>query len=341
MLNVIWFALWGLLWAVYFMLDGFDFGVGILHPFIAKDDIERRMVINTIGPVWDGNEVWLITAGGATFAAFPTTYAYMFSYLYTPLFLILASLILRGVSFEFRGKIESESWKKFWDFIIFLFSLIPAILFGVAFGNIFEGLPFDANGYHGTLFTLLNPYGLLTGVFFMLLFLEHGALWLSFKASNSVAERAKSTAQKTWPLLLIVAVPFLIYTKFATKLYNNYINHPVWFIVPAIAVISLLLIKVFMKTSYAKAFIASCATIVTTVFTGIIGLYPNLIPSSINPAYNLTIFNSSSSQYTLKVMLIVAVIFVPIVIAYQFWAHMLFKEAIKKEDLEDKEVETY
>ncbi len=341
MLNTIWFALWGLLWAVYFMLDGYDFGVGILHPFIAKDDLERRMVINTIGPVWDGNEVWLITAGGATFAAFPTTYAYMFSYLYTPLFLILASLILRGVSFEFRGKIESEGWKKFWDFVIFLFSLIPAVLFGVAFGNIFEGLPFDASGYHGTLFTLLNPYGLLTGIFFLLMFLEHGALWLSFKASNSVAERAQATAKKIWPILLIVAVIFLIYTKFATNLYNNYFNHPIWFIVPLIAVISLLLMRVFMNSSFVKAFFASCVMIVTVVFTGVIGLYPNLIPSSIDPSYNLTIFNSSSSQYTLKVMLIVAVIFVPIVIAYQIWANLLFKDAIKKEDLEDKEVETY
>ncbi|WP_035589123.1 cytochrome d ubiquinol oxidase subunit II [Hippea jasoniae] len=342
MLNTIWFALWGLLWAVYFALDGFDFGAGILHPFVAKDDLQRRMVINTIGPVWDGNEVWLITAGGATFAAFPTTYAYMFSYLYTPLFLILASLILRGVSFEFRGKIESEGWKKFWDAVIFLFSFLPALLFGVAFGNIFEGLPMDANGYHGTLFSLLNPYGLLTGIFFVLMFLEHGALWLSFKASNSVAENSRSVAKKIWPLLLIVAVLFLIYTKFATHLYDNYFAHPVWFIVPAIAVLSLLLIRVFIsKESYAKAFFASLVEIITVVFTGIVGLYPNLIPSSIDPQYNLTIFNSSSSQYTLKVMLIVAVIFVPIVIAYQIWAHLLFKNAITKEDLTDEEVETY
>ncbi|AEA34515.1 cytochrome d ubiquinol oxidase subunit II [Hippea maritima] len=341
MLNTIWFALWGLLWAVYFMLDGFDFGAGILHPFVAKNDTERRMVINTVGPVWDGNEVWLITAGGATFAAFPTTYAYMFSYLYTPLFLILMSLILRGVSFEFRGKIHSESWKKLWDFVIFLFSFLPALLFGVAFGNIFEGLPMDASGYHGTLISLLNPYGLLTGILFVLLFLEHGALWLSIKASDDVAERAKSAASKTWPILLIVAVVFLIYTKFATHLYDNYLKNPVWLVVPAVAVLGLLMIKAWMKNSYVKAFFASCITILGVVFTGIIGLYPSLIPSNIDPKYNLTIFNSSSSPYTLKIMLIVAAVFVPIVIAYQIWAHLLFKKPIEEKDLNDPEVETY
>ncbi len=341
MLNTIWFALWGLLWAVYFMLDGFDFGAGILHPFIAKNDIERRVVINTLGPVWDGNEVWLVTAGGATFAAFPITYAYMFSYLYTPLFFILFSLILRGVSFEFRGKIQSEGWAKFWDFIIFLFSFLPALLFGVAFGNIFEGLPMDASGYHGTLFTLLNPYGLLTGIFFVLLFLEHGALWLAIKSTGNVSERAKSVASKTWVVLLIVAVLFLIYTKFATVLYDNYFSNPVWFIVPLIAVASLFMIKVFMKSSYIKSFYASCLTILSVVFTGIVGLYPNLIPSSIDKAYSLTAFNSSSGPYTLKIMLIVVIIFVPIVIAYQIWTYKIFSKPLAEEDLHDKEVETY
>ena len=341
MLNTIWFAIWGLLWAVYFMLDGFDFGAGILHPFIAKSDTERRMVINTLGPVWDGNEVWLVTAGGVTFAAFPTTYAYMFSYLYTPLFFILFSLILRGVSFEFRGKIQSAGWAKLWDFVIFLFSFLPALLFGVAFGNIFEGLPMDAAGYHGTLIKLLNPYGLLTGIFFVLLFIEHGALWVAIKSTGTVSDRARSAASKIWIILLIVAVLFLIYTKFATLLYSNYFSNPVWFIVPLIAVISLLMIKVFMKSSYIKSFYASCLTILSVVFTGIVGLYPNLIPSSINKAYSLTAFNSSSGPYTLKAMLIVVVIFVPIVIAYQIWSYKVFSKPLSEEDMHDTEVETY
>ncbi|BAI81078.1 cytochrome bd oxidase subunit II [Deferribacter desulfuricans SSM1] len=339
--QIIWFALWGLLWAVYFMLDGFDFGAGILHPFLGKSDEEKRMIINTLGPVWDGNEVWLITAGGATFAAFPTTYAYMFSYLYTPLLIILFALIFRGVAFEFRGKGKSEQWKKLWDVAIFAGSLIPTILFGVAFGNIFQGLPIDANGYHGSLAYLLNPYGILTGLFFLLLFLEHGALWLAIKTTGELPIRAKSVAKKVWPLLVAVAVIFLIFSAFKTHLYDNYLKNLVWFIVPIIAVIALLAIFFFTEKSPVKAFFASCITILAVVFTGIIGLYPNLIPSSIDPKYSLTAFNSSSSPYTLKIMTIVVIIFVPIVLLYQIWTYKIFKDPVTPEEINDPEVETY
>src|SRR5512143_580760 len=157
--QVIWFVLWGVLWAVYFMLDGFVLGTGMLHHFLGRDEGGKRVLINAVGPVWDGNEVWLITAGGATFAAFPTTYALMFSYLYTALLLVLFSLIFRGVSMEFRGLGSTENWKKNWDNTLIVSSFLPSLLFGVAFGNIFQGLPMDAAGYHGNLFTLLNPYG--------------------------------------------------------------------------------------------------------------------------------------------------------------------------------------
>lgn len=339
--QVIWFILWGVLWAVYFMLDGFDFGAGILHRFIGKTDEEKRVVINTLGPVWDGNEVWLITAGGATFAAFPTTYALMFSYLYTPLLIILFALIFRGVAFEFRGKVESETWKRGWDFAITIGSFVPALLFGVAFGNIFQGIPMDAKGYHGTLFTLLNPYGLLTGLFFVLLFIVHGALWLSIKTEGDINKRAKGVADKGWYPLLIIAVIFLIYTAFATNLYRNFIENPVWFIVPALGVLSLLGIKAFLlKGDYLKAFYSSCITILMITFTGIIGLYPNLIPSSISPEFNLTIFNSSSSPYTLKIMTIVAIMFVPIVIAYQIWIYRIFRHKISADEI-SKDREAY
>jgi cytochrome d ubiquinol oxidase subunit II len=339
--QIIWFGLWGLLWAVYFMLDGFDFGAGILHPFIAKNDTERRIVINTVGPVWDGNEVWLITAGGATFAAFPTTYAYMFSYLYTPLLIILFALIFRGVAFEFRSKNESAGWRKSWDFVIFAGSLIPALLFGVAFGNIFQGLPIDEAGYHGNLFTLLNPYGILTGLLFVTLFLVHGALWLSFKTTGELSERAKVLAKKIWFVLLIIAVLFLVFTWFATNLYDNFFAAPLGFVIPVVGVISLIFTYVFMKTSYVKAFYASCVTILMIVFTGIYGLFPNLIPSSLDPAYSLTAVNSSSSQYTLKIMTVVVAVFVPIVIAYQIWAYKIFSSPVTPEDIEDEEVEAY
>lgn len=325
--QIIWFILWGVLWAVYFMLDGFDFGAGILYRFLARDEKEKRMISQTVGPVWNGNEVWLLTAGGATFAAFPTTYALMFSYLYSALLLVLFSLILRGVAWEFRGKGDSSGWKKGWDMGIFLGSLLPALLFGVAFGNIFQGLPMDAAGYHGSLLSLLNPYGLLTGVLFVLLFLVHGALYLSLKTADSLGERAGRAAQTLWYPLVAVAVAFLAATYVATDLYENYLRNLALAVVPVLAVVSLLAIKFFAsKGRYARAFAASCLTTVMVTFTGVIGLFPNLIPSSISPEHSLTIFNSSSSVYTLKIMTVVALVFVPIVIAYQIWMYRVFRQ---------------
>ncbi|MEW6586910.1 MAG: cytochrome d ubiquinol oxidase subunit II [Nitrospirota bacterium] len=337
--QIIWFILWGILWAVYFSVDGFDFGAGILQPFLGRDEGEKRTIINTIGPVWNGNEVWLLTAGGATFAAFPTTYAVMFSNLYSALLLILFALIFRGVALEFRGKVESPSWRKAWDAAIFLGSFLPALLFGVAFGNIFQGLPIDAAGYHGTLFTLLNPYGLLTGVFFVLLFLQHGSLWLSIKTGGDLSERAGRLAKIIWLPLLVVAVAFLAYTYFATGLYGNYFSNPVWFVMPLVAVLSLVGIRLFaFRGNYLMAFYASFATILTVTLTGVIGLYPNLIPSGLDQNYSLTIFNSSSSIYTLKIMTVVALIFVPIVIAYQIWVYRVFRRRLDvHEVLADKE----
>ncbi|MDA8325046.1 MAG: cytochrome d ubiquinol oxidase subunit II [Nitrospiraceae bacterium] len=324
--QVIWFILWSVLWAVYFMLDGFDLGAGMLYPFITAKEDEKRAVLNSIGPVWGGNEVWLLTAGGATFAAFPATYALMFSYLYSALLLLLFSLLLRGVAVEFRGKAEGAGWKRGWDLGLFLGSLLPALLLGVAFGNIFLGLPMDAEGYHGGLLSLLNPYGLLTGILFVLLFLVHGALWISVKTSGELEKRAIKTANGTWYALLIIAVLFLVYTAFATKLYANYLKAPVLLALPALAVLSLLAVKFFsIKGKYLKAFFASCLTILMVTFTGVAGLFPDLIPSSISPAHSLTIFNSSSSVYTLKIMTVVAVVFVPIVILYQAWAYRIFR----------------
>jgi cytochrome d ubiquinol oxidase subunit II len=332
--QIIWFILWAILWAVYFMLDGFDLGVGILQRFLGRNEAERGAIIRTIGPVWDGNEVWLLTAGGATFAAFPTTYALMFSYLYTALLLILFSLIVRGVSVELRGKEEGAIWRSRWDSALLVGSFLPALLFGVAFGNIFQGLPMDADGYHGSFFTLLNPYGLLTGVFFVLLFIMHGALWISFKTMGELSGRASSLANKVWYPLLAVAVLFLIYTKFATNLYSNFVDAPVLFAMPLLAVVALLGIKIFAaKGALLKAFVSSCVTILTVTFTGVIGLFPNLIPSNIDPRYSLTIFNSSSSQYTLKIMTVVALVFVPIVIAYQAWNYRVFRKKIDPSEM--------
>ena len=337
--QIIWFVLWGVLWAAYFMTDGFDLGIGILYPFLGKTDGEKRTIINTIGPVWDGNEVWLVTAGGATFAAFPAVYASMFSYLYTALLIILFALILRGVAFEFRGKGSSETWKKGWDRAIFLGSLIPSLLFGVAFGNIFQGLPMDGAGYHGSLLTLLNPYGLLTGLLFVLLFTVHGALWTAMKTLGSLSAHAVVFAKKSWYALVLVAVLFLINTAFQTKLYDNYFAHPLWFAVPLLAVASLPAVRLFLvRNQYFSAFLSSCVTIVMITLTGVIGLYPNLIPSSLDPAYSLTIFNASSSVYTLKIMTVVALLFMPVVIAYQIWVYRVFRgKLVIEEVLKDRE----
>jgi len=333
-LQILWFVLWGVLWAVYFMLDGFVVGLQMISPGIAKTDTEKRVLINTVGPVWDGNEVWLITAGGATFAAFPGTYASMFSYLYTALLLLLFALIVRGVSFEFRGKVDNPFWKGSWDKAIAITGFLIALLFGVAFGNIFQGLPMDGAGYHGTFFSLLNPYGLLTGVLFLALFAMHGALYVSVKTKGELCARAERWANVLWVAVLLLAVAFLVYSKIGTKLLDNYFHTPILLIIPFVAVASLVAIKLFMtRNSWYKAFAASCVTVLFIVFTGVAGLFPNLIPSSIDPAWSLTIFNTSSSQYTLKIMTVVALIFVPIVICYKIWVYRIFRARVTEDDV--------
>ncbi len=339
MLETIWFLLWGVLWAVYFMLDGFDLGLGTLAPFLAKSDMDRRVAYNSMGPFWDGNEVWLITAGGVTFAAFPTTYAVMFSALYTPLLLLLFALILRAVAQEFRSKVDNLAWRKLWDLCHFLGSFVPALLLGVAFANIFQGIPIDAEGdFHGNLFTLLNPYGLLGGILFVLLFLVHGAIWLAIKAEPPLEDRAGKAAGRIWWVLLIVAVVFLGATWFATSLYANYLTYPVLLLIPLITVLALLVVRLFIaKKAWWKAWFASALTIVGATLFGVVGLYPNLFPSSLNPAYSLTIFNSASSPLTLKIMLGVTLTFVPIVLLYQIWGYYLFKDKVTEEDVVSEE----
>ncbi|MGD8740279.1 MAG: cytochrome d ubiquinol oxidase subunit II [Desulfobacterales bacterium] len=334
-LESIWFFLWGLLWAVYFMTDGFDLGIGTLMPFLGKTEEDKRVMVTSMGPLWDGNEVWLLTAGGVTFAAFPQVYAVMFSSLYSALMLILFALILRGVAFEFRSKVDSGSWRKVWDVCIFIGSAAPALLFGVAFANIFRGIPIDQNGiYQGNLFTLLNPYGLIGGLLFLTIFLVHGSLWLSIKSQGDLHRRAVSTANKLWPVLLVVAVIFLAASIFATPLYSNYLNNPILFAVILITVLALLGIKFFLvKQAYFKAWFSSALTIVGSTFYGVIGLYPNMFPSNIDAAYSLTAHNSASSPLTLKIMLVVVIIFVPIVLAYQIWAYNLFKGKVTEEDM--------
>jgi cytochrome d ubiquinol oxidase subunit II len=308
MLETIWFALWAILWAVYFVLDGFDLGVGALAPFIAKNEGEKRTVYNSMAPYWNGNEVWLITAGGVTFAAFPKTYAVMFSSLYSALLLILFCLIVRGVAMEWIGNFG------------------PALLFGVAFANLFRGILIDKAGiYHGSLFSLLNPYGLAGGVLFTLIFTVHGSLWLAIKSDGPLKQRAGRLANNLWYALAVAAVIFLGATYISTGLYDNYIKVPGLFVIPLAAVSALIGILLFIRQGqWLKAWFCSAVFIVMVTLFGVAGMYPNLLISSIDPAFSLTAFNSSSSPLTLKIMLGVALVFVPIVIAYQIWVYRFF-----------------
>lgn len=332
MLESIWFALWGILWAVYFMLDGFDLGVGMLLPFLAKNGAEKQEMISSITPFWDGNEVWLITAGGVTFAAFPAVYAVLFSSFYTPLMLILFALILRAVSIEFRNKRQSAGWKSFFDIGIFLGSLLPALLFGVAFANIFRGISFDAEGiYYGNIIALLNPYGLIGGLLFVALFLFHGALWTATSVSQPFKERIRSTAVIFWFPLCILAVAFLGLSASATSLWKNYIAYPWLLVLPVACVAALLLSGHFARTgALGRASFFSFVLIGTAVLFGVAGLYPVLLPSSLAPELSLTITNASSSPLSLTIMLVVALIVVPIVVLYQIWVYYIFRRNPKE-----------
>lgn len=325
-LQAIWFALWGLLWAIYFGLNGFDLGTGILAG-VVKGDKNRAFLITSLAPVWDGNEVWLITAGGVTFAAFPKVYAVMFSSLYLPLMIILLSLVLRAVAIEFfHHQDYSPEWQKLWLKVLSGSSFLVPLLFGVAFGNIFQGVLLGANGYEGNILTLLNPYGLLTGLLFVLVSLYNGAAWMAHKAGDEETKSYSiSLAKKFFPWLFVVAAAFLVYTPFATNLMANYLAVPVLFVVPLLAVALLVLSWSYVsKGKGTHALVSGSLVTLVTVLTGIIGLFPNMFPSKIDGAFSLTAHNASSSHYTLVIMLVVTLIFLPLVLIYQVYAYKLF-----------------
>ena len=330
-LNTLWFVLIAVLFIGYFILEGFDFGVGILLPFLGKTDRERRVIINTIGPVWDGNEVWLLTAGGAIFAAFPNWYATMFSGFYLALFLMLLALIVRGVAFEFRSKDRYPAWRAFWDWMIFVGSLVPALLWGVALGNILRGVPIDQNmTYVGTFFTLLNPYALLGGLTSLSLFILHGTLFLGLKTKGEIMDRAVAFTKKIGPVATVLIFLYVVATYFMTDAFTRLGVNPG--IIPLGAGAALLAAGWFVHHDrLGWAFIFNSLTILLSTLTIFISLYPRVMVSSLNPAWSLTIYNASSSQYTLTVMSIVALIFVPIVLAYQSWTYWVFRERIGKE----------
>ncbi len=327
-LNTLWFILIAVLFIGFFFLEGFDYGVGILLPFLSKDDKERRQIINAIGPHWDGNEVWLLTAGGATFAAFPNWYATMFSGFYLALILMLLALISRAVAFEYRSKHHTYSWRNSWDWVIFFGSFTPALLWGIAIANLIRGVPIDAEmNYVGTFFSLLNPYGLVGGIAAVLVFMLHGSLFLSLKLTGPLLEKVRSTAAKLWLPATIAIFAFVIYGYFETDMFTKLGVNPG--IVPVIAGLSILAVKWFLnQKKEGWAFIMTSITIIFSVITIFSGLFPRVMVSSLNPDWSLTIYNASASDYTLTIMSWVALIFVPIVLAYQAWSYWIFRHRI-------------
>ncbi|MEJ2487206.1 MAG: cytochrome d ubiquinol oxidase subunit II [Anaerolineales bacterium] len=326
-LQTLWFVIIAILWIGFYFLEGFDFGVGMLLPFLGKKDEERRAIINSIGSVWDGNEVWLLTAGGATFAAFPHWYATMFSGFYLALLLLLVGLIMRGISFEYRSKDPTPKWRHRFDWMIAIGSFLAALLLGTAFANLARGVPINADMmFTGNLFTLLNPYGLLGGVTTVSIFLLHGANFLSLKLQGELRERVNAIASKLWILAIILYIILAVFT-YIEGFWNRGQIDPG--IVPIAAVAVLLVAGYFIRQKREGwAFIMVGLNIVLTQITFFSMIFPNVMPSTTNPDWSLTIYNASSSQYTLGVMSIVALIFVPIVMAYQGWTYYMFRKRI-------------
>jgi cytochrome d ubiquinol oxidase subunit II len=327
-LNTVWFILIAILYIGYFVLEGFDFGVGILLPFLGKDDLRRRVIINTIGPHWDGNEVWLLTAGGATFAAFPGWYATLFSGFYLPLFLMLLALIVRGVAFEFRSKDDNPRWRSLWDWAIFGGSLVPALLWGVAFANFVKGVPIDASmNYTGGFFNLLNWYALLGGLVTLVGFTLHGAIFLSLKTTDELAENARALAFRLWIPAAALLVLFTVATYFATDILQKLGVNPGP--IPIGTLITMGLVGYFiLRRREGWAFVMGLLTIAFSVITLFMTLYPRVLVSSTDPSLSLTIYNTASSPTTLRLMTIVALIFVPIVVAYQAWTYWVFRKRV-------------
>ncbi len=327
-LNTLWFILIAVLYIGFFVLEGFDLGVGILLPFLGKDDVRRRAIINTIGPHWDGNEVWLLTAGGATFAAFPHWYATLFSGFYLAFFLLLVALIVRGVAFEFRSKDDHPRWRSSWDLAISVSSFVTSLLLGVAFANLVRGLPIDGQmAYVGGFFYLLNPYALLGGVLTVAAFAFYGAIFLSLKTTADVRTGARAAASRLWLPVVGLLVLFAAFSYFQTELLSRLGVNPG--IVPLASVATLLAAGLLIRRGREGwAFIMMALSIAATFVTMFAILFPRVMISTLNPAWSLTIYNASSSPYTLQIMTVVALVFVPLVLVYQGWTYWVFRRRV-------------
>jgi cytochrome d ubiquinol oxidase subunit II len=334
-LAVIWFAIEGVLLIGYAILDGFDLGVGILHPFVPADDRERRIAMNAIGPLWDGNEVWLVTFGGALFAAFPAAYASAFSGFYTAFMLLLAALIFRAVSMEFRSKVASDRWRRFWDFSFFGGSTVATLLFGVAVGNAMLGVPLDALGnFTGGLRDQLNPYAILVGLMTVALFAMHGGLFLYLKTEGDFQTRLRDWMWRSWGLFLVAYMLTTMYTLALVPRATTNFEHWPW--AALVVVANVLAVANIPRALHwgrpGEAFVSSCAVIATLIMLFGLALYPNLITASNDAANSVTVFTAASSPKTLTIMLIIALIGMPFVLAYTGIIYWTFRGKVRLDD---------
>jgi cytochrome d ubiquinol oxidase subunit II len=332
-LQGFWFVVLAVLWTGYFVLEGFDFGVGMLMRLIGRDDAERKAVIGTIEPVWDGNEVWLIVAGGATFAAFPSWYATLFSGYYIVFFLILLGLIFRGVAIEYRAKRSEQRWRSAWEVAIVLGSATPAFLWGIVFANIIHGVPIDSSGeFSGGLLDLFGGYAILGGLASLALFAFHGAVFLTLRTTGEVRRRAKAFAMR-----LVMPATALVLALFVWSAADSGGINGKWIAAALLAGVAAVLLTLSLglvvRDRDGTAFAATALAICSSVASFFVALYPSVLVSSSKPAFSLTVFSTSSSHYTLAVMTIVALIFTPIVLVYQGWTYWVFRARLRGDSI--------
>lgn len=373
-LRIIWWVLLGVLLIGFAAMDGFDLGVGMLLPFAGKTDLERRVVINTIGPVWEGNQVWLVLGGGAIFAAWPPLYAVSFSGFYLAMFAILFALILRPVGFKFRSKRESQTWRTGWDWALFIGGFVPSLIFGVAVGNVLQGVPFRFNGdlqifYDGTFFGLLNPFALLCGLLSVAMLVMHGASWLVLKTTGTVQARARaygSVAAITTTVLYVLAGVISWMSVSGYKItstvvpdgpsnplrkvveldhaawFDNYMNYPVLLIAPALGILAPLLVLIALRMRKELAPILFGAVSIFGIIASVgVSMFPFILPSSIDLRSSLTVWDASSSHMTLFIMLVVTLIFLPLIVAYTSWVYKVLWGKVEKSDIEDENSHAY
>jgi cytochrome bd ubiquinol oxidase subunit II len=327
-LGDFWFILIAVLWTGFFVLEGFDLGVGMLHSIIGRDEAGRRTVINTIGPLWDGNEVWLIVAGAAIFAAFPGWYATLFSGFYLAMVLLLAALMARGTSFEFRRKRDSAAWRRMWDILLTVGSVLVPLLVGIALGDLLHGLPIDSSqNYTGSFWDLLQPYGVYTGITLVAICILHGATFITLKTTGEVADRAARVGAGSGPFVALIVIGWTVWTHVIAD--KGFWPNPV-----EIGIVLVVIAAAWLAHDrrHGWAFTCTTVTIALAILTLFTDLYPNVMVSSTSSAYNLTIANTASPPYTLRLMSVIALIFLPVVLVYTAWNYYVFRKRISSSD---------